>query len=144
MVEFIDQHRQEFGVESICAELLIAPSTYHDHNKRPPSDRARRDAVMMPMLMALFVANYRVYGARKLWIAARRAGHDIGRDQVARLMKALDIESPWVVWSLSVLDMKESNDDHREEDAAAVLVGGEGSSDALGPCIDTVRHPRVL
>ena len=47
---------------------------------------------MMPILMALFVANYRVYGARKLWIAARRAGHDIGRDQVARLMKALDIE----------------------------------------------------
>jgi transposase InsO family protein len=43
-------------------------------------------------LMALFVANYRVYGARKLWIAARRGGHEIGRDQVARLMKALDIE----------------------------------------------------
>ena len=92
MVDYIDRHRQVFGVESICAELPIAPSTYHDYKKRQPSDRARRDAVMMPMLMALFVANYRVYGARKLWIAARRAGHDIGRDQVARLMKALDIE----------------------------------------------------
>lgn len=92
MVDYIDQHRAEFGVESICAELPIAPSTYHDHNKRQPSQRAQRDAVMMPILMALFVANYRVYGARKLWIAARRAGHDIGRDQVARLMKALDIE----------------------------------------------------
>ena len=46
---------------------------------------------MLPILMALFVANYRVYGARKLWIAARRAGHDIGRDQVARLMTILDI-----------------------------------------------------
>jgi len=32
--------------------------------------------------------NYRVYGARKLWKTARRAGHDLGRDQVARLMRA--------------------------------------------------------
>ena len=57
-----------------------------------PSVRAQRDAQMMPILLALFVANYRVYGARKLWIAAGRGGHEIGRDQVARLMKALDIE----------------------------------------------------
>ena len=36
--------------------------------------------------------NYRVYGARKLWKAARRAGLDVGRDQVARLMRAAGIE----------------------------------------------------
>ena len=31
--------------------------------------------------------NYGVYGVRKMWYAARRAGWDIGRDQVARLMR---------------------------------------------------------
>ncbi len=36
--------------------------------------------------------NYRVYGARKLWKAAGRAGLDVGRDQVARLMRAAGIE----------------------------------------------------
>ncbi len=41
--------------------------------------------------MVLWVANRKVYGAHKLWKAARRAGHDIGRDQVARLMRELDI-----------------------------------------------------
>ena len=41
--------------------------------------------------MALWAANYRVYGARKLWLAARRAGHEIGRDQVAALMRAAGI-----------------------------------------------------
>jgi putative transposase len=50
-----------------------------------------RDAVLMPILLALWTANYRVHGARKLWKAARRAGHDIGRDQVARLMRELGI-----------------------------------------------------
>jgi putative transposase len=41
--------------------------------------------------MELWIHNYSVYGRRKLWKAARRAGIDIGRDQVARLMKALGI-----------------------------------------------------
>src|SRR5947209_1358295 len=40
---------------------------------------------------ALWLATRKVYGARKLWKAAGRAGHDIGRDQVARLMRELDI-----------------------------------------------------
>jgi putative transposase len=38
------------------------------------SARAVRDAVMMQMLMVLWVANRKVYGAHKLWKAARRAG----------------------------------------------------------------------
>ena len=41
--------------------------------------------------MALWVANRKVYGAHKLWKAARRAGHDIGRDQTARLMRLMAI-----------------------------------------------------
>ena len=42
--------------------------------------------------MTLWVANRKVYGAHKLWKAAQRAAHDIGRDQVARLMRGLGIE----------------------------------------------------
>jgi putative transposase len=95
-VEFIDGHRDEFGVEPICRVLSghglkIAPSTYYSYKSRPPSARAARDAVMLPILMALWVANRKVYGAHKLWKAARRAGHDIGRDQVGRLMRELGI-----------------------------------------------------
>ena len=91
MVEYTDAHREEFGVESICNVLPIAPSTYHDDKTREPCARAVRDAEMKPILADMFKANYSVYGARKLWHAARRAGHDIGRDQVARLMRDLDI-----------------------------------------------------
>ena len=46
---------------------------------------------MLPILLALWQANYSVYGAHKLWKAARRAGHDIARDQVARLMRQVGI-----------------------------------------------------
>ena len=91
MVAYIDAHRDEFGVESICKQLPIAPSTYYAAKTATPSARAVRDIVMMQVLMVLWVANRKVYGAHKLWKTARRAGHDIGRDQVARLMRELDI-----------------------------------------------------
>src|SRR3954447_1232842 len=91
IVEFIDANRAELGVEPICDVLQIAPSTYYAAKGRSPSARRLRDAVMGPILVALWIDNYSVYGVHKLWKAARRAGHDIGRDQVARLMRALDI-----------------------------------------------------
>jgi putative transposase len=91
IVEFIDDNRNEFGVEPICRSLPVAPSTYYSAKSRPLSDRAIRDGVMMPILLILWKANYSVYGARKLWIAATKAGHEIGRDQVARLMRELGI-----------------------------------------------------
>jgi transposase InsO family protein len=71
--------------------LEIAPSTYYDAKSRPPSARALADAALMPILLALWVANYSVYGRRKLTKAARKAGHDVGRDQVARLMRQFGI-----------------------------------------------------
>ena len=89
---FIDAHRMcesgglRWGVEPICHVLEIAPSTYWSARTRPLSARARSDAVLIPLLVALFVKNYSVYGRRKLTKAARRAGLAVGRDQVARLM----------------------------------------------------------
>ena len=98
IVAYVDEHASEFGVEPICrvlsgASAKIAPSTYYAAKSRPPSARATRDAVMMQVLMVLWVANRKVYGAHKLWKAARRAGHDIGHEyQVARLMGGLEIQ----------------------------------------------------
>jgi len=94
---FIEDHKdnvtdgRRWGVEPICKTMDWAVSSYYSARSRPPSARAARDAVLMPILMTLWVANRKVYGAQKLWQAARRAGHDIGRDQVARLMRELGI-----------------------------------------------------
>jgi hypothetical protein len=59
----------------------MALSTYYDAKTRPTAARARSDALLGPALVALSEDNYCVYGAHKLWKAARRAGHDVGRDQ---------------------------------------------------------------
>ena len=97
MIRFIDEHKERrsgrlrWGVEPICDVLQFASSTYYAARKRPLSARAIRDAVMIPILVALWTTNWKVYGVRKLWKAAKRAGHDIGRDQVARLMRQAGI-----------------------------------------------------
>ena len=83
IVDFIDANRDELGVEPICRDLQVAPSTYYAAKSRPLSARARRDAMLIPALVELWTDNFRVYGVRKLWKAARRAGHEVGRDQVA-------------------------------------------------------------
>ncbi len=97
VVAFIAAHRScdsgglRWGVEPICETLQVAPSTYYSAKTRPPSARAIRDAALIPLLVALWAKNYSVYGRRKLTKAARRAGHNLGRDQVARLMRTAGI-----------------------------------------------------
>lgn len=80
-------HRDEFGIEPICATLQVAPSMYHAARNRVPSARVNQDAAMMPILVTSWVTNRKLYGAHRLWKT-----HGIGRDQAARLMKALDIQ----------------------------------------------------
>ena len=72
--------------------LQVASSTYYAARSRPPSARAQRDAELVPRLVELWKDNYEVYGSRKLWKAARRAGIDIGRDQTRRLMRKAGIQ----------------------------------------------------
>jgi hypothetical protein len=43
--------------------LPVASSTYYDNKRRPLSARGIRDAVMMPILLALWIANRKVHGA---------------------------------------------------------------------------------
>jgi len=94
--DFIDQHRARFGVEPICEVLPIAPSTYFAHvacrtdpNRR--SNRAKRDADLIPEVQRVFRENFEVYGVRKVWRQLGREHFDVARCTVARLMQRLGL-----------------------------------------------------
>jgi transposase InsO family protein len=96
MVSFIDQHRDTYGVEPICAVLPIAPSTYflrtaqqRDATKR--SARAQRDDELRAAIQRVWDANEQVYGPRKVWRQLRREGVDVARCTIERLMRAMDL-----------------------------------------------------
>lgn len=91
IVDYIATYRDRFGVAPICRVLsahgiTIAPSTFYAVSAAPVSPAALEDAYAANALVDLHRANRGVYGVRKLWVAARRAGMDLCRDQVARLM----------------------------------------------------------
>ena len=97
MVRFIDDHRAEYGVESICSELPIAPSTYYerkaqeaDPEREPP--QARSDRALKEEIQRVYEENYGVYGARKVWRQLNREGIRVARCTVDRLMRALGLE----------------------------------------------------
>ncbi|NYG57501.1 transposase InsO family protein [Nocardioides daedukensis] len=93
VVDYIDQHREEFGVEPICAVLKdagvqIAPSTYYAAKTRPPSARAVRDAELVVDIKTAHRANLGVYGVRKVHAELNREGVKVARCTVERLMRA--------------------------------------------------------
>ena len=97
MTAFIEEHRAVFGVGPICRILPIAPSTYYARAtiERDPdlaSARAKQDKEDSREINRVFEASGSRYGARKVWHALRREGHDIARCTVERLMKTMGLQ----------------------------------------------------
>jgi putative transposase len=97
IVDYIDAHKKEHGVEPICtvlsqADVQIAPSTYYASKVRPPSQRARADAVTTEAIHKLHADNYGVYGARKVHAELRRQGHVIDRVEGPRPVARCTVE----------------------------------------------------
>jgi putative transposase len=104
MIAFIDDHRASYGVEPICRELPIAPSTYHaaiarraDPSKAPP--RVRRDVALRGEIRRVWEENFGVHGVRKVWRQLGREGsrrpvapRRIARCTVARLMRQMGLQ----------------------------------------------------
>lgn len=97
MVSFIDEQRETYGVEPICAVLPIAPSTYHEQkagqaDPRRLSARAQRDAALQVEIRRVWDDNFQVYGVRKMWHELRRQKIQAARCTVARLMRAMGLQ----------------------------------------------------
>ena len=97
MVPFIDEHREEHGVEPICKELPIAPSTYHEQKAREadPSrlpERVVRDTQLREEIERVWKEHFGVYGARKVWRQLKREKIDVARCTVERLMREMGLE----------------------------------------------------
>jgi putative transposase len=96
MVGFIDNHRRIYGVESICAVLPIAPSTYFRHKAQEAdptrrSARAQRDEELRAIIRRIWTEHFQVYGPRKVWRQMGRENLRIARCRVRRLMREMGL-----------------------------------------------------
>jgi putative transposase len=98
---YIDEHRGRFGVEAICETLDVSASAYYRRATGQRSKRVTCDEQLLAGIREMHAANYHAYGYRKMWLALKRAGHDVGRDHVKRLMRTAGIQGakrrgkPW-------------------------------------------------
>jgi transposase InsO family protein len=93
---FVDEHRDQFGVEPICSVLQFAPSAYRHHaaRQRDPSlisQRAQRDAELKPQIQRVWDSNMQVYGADKVWKQLNREGVRVARCTIERLMGSMGL-----------------------------------------------------
>ena len=76
--------------------LPIAPSTYYAHKAMQAdptlrSVRAQHDELLKPEIRRVWMQNFQVYGAKKVWKQLNREGITVARCTVARLMKDLEL-----------------------------------------------------
>jgi len=97
MIDFIEKHRGQFGVEPICAVLPIAPSTYYTHRARrlDPSQRPARslsDDALRPEIRRVWSDSFGgTYGVEKVWRQLQREGLSVARCTVERLMREMGL-----------------------------------------------------
>jgi putative transposase len=90
-VRFITEHKSRWGVEPICRELQVAPSSYYAARRRPASARRRRDDVLKEEIRRVWDEHRQVYGADKVWAQLKREEIPVARCTVERLMRQLGL-----------------------------------------------------
>jgi putative transposase len=98
---FIDENRERFGVEPICRVLGVSASAYYQRATGERSARAVEDERLLGLIREIHERNYFAYGSWRMWKALLRAGEQVGRGRVERLMRANGIQGakrrgkPW-------------------------------------------------
>jgi putative transposase len=98
---FVDSERGRFGVEPICEALGVSVSAYYQRRSGRRSARAVEDERLLGLIREIHAANYFAYGSWRMWKALQRAGEQVGRGRVERLMRTHGIEGakrrgkPW-------------------------------------------------
>jgi putative transposase len=84
---FIDGERGRFGVEPICEALDVSASAYYQRATGERSRRAIEDERLLELIRQIHERNYYAYGSWRMWRALLRAGEEVGRGRVERLMR---------------------------------------------------------
>jgi len=82
---FIEAHRAEFSVRSMCRVLAVHFSGFYAWLKEPLSQRALEDSRQTELIHQAWTDSGKVYGYRKLTDDLRDAGETCSENRVARL-----------------------------------------------------------
>jgi putative transposase len=89
---FIAAEKTGYPVALMCRALEVNRTSFHDWERRTPSDRALTDAWLTEKIKEIHESKRRVYGAPRIHAELRMAhGVRVGRKRIERLMRAAGI-----------------------------------------------------
>jgi putative transposase len=91
--QFINEHRHQWGVKTMCRLLEVARSGFYQWLHKPLSDRAVEDGRLLALIKDSYDASSGVYGSPRVFLDLREAGEICGKHRVARIMKTQKIKA---------------------------------------------------
>jgi putative transposase len=91
--QFINEHRHEHPVRTMCRVLRVSSSGFYEWFGRPLSNHAREDQRLLVLIRASYAASGGVYGARRVFLDLRELGETCGKHRVARIMRVNGIKA---------------------------------------------------
>ena len=88
---FIKQHQQQHAVAQLCRVLAVSRSGFYDWVCRAESDRAKRHRCLSQQIKIFFEESHQTYGAVRICRDLREAGHRVGKNTVALLMRRVGL-----------------------------------------------------
>ena len=88
---FMKAHSDVLSVRAMCRLFGSSPGGYYAWLRRPPSARARRDAVLRQQIHLIWKASQQTYGRRRIHADLTARGERVSPKRVARLMREMGI-----------------------------------------------------
>lgn len=90
---FVDEHRERWRVERMCALLNVSRSGYYAWRTRPQSARDRENEALLVEVHRIFAEGREEYGSPTVCGALRDEGHVVNPKRIARLMRESGLRS---------------------------------------------------
>jgi transposase InsO family protein len=90
---FIETHRGQHRVSTMCRVLEVSSSGYYAWRKRTPGQRELADRKLLLAIREVHRRSHARYGARRIQAELKAQGHRCSRKRVARLMAEHDLEA---------------------------------------------------
>lgn len=90
---FVEEHCEQYSTSLLCQYLGVSRSGYYHWLSRPESVRKRADKELTAHIKQYHYRYYEAYGTLRLWKLLNAKGIVCGRDRVARLRRAANIET---------------------------------------------------
>ena len=90
---FINEHRHEYRIATMCRVLKVARAGFYAWLHQPNSNRAIQDERLLGLIRDSYVASGGVYGSPRVFADLREAGETCDKHRVERIMRNHKIQA---------------------------------------------------